>query len=255
MQAFRSTLFVLAALLVILTWSSTSDGTNPTNTLFAEAAKKKGGKNKKKAVKKYNEVTELMSDMARSICESLGKLVKRKKFDHKRRCDLYAEVVEDLGSMTDAMVKEMDQTQQEMVDTAMKFPHYSNLQMNLKKVAKMVLERRQPSEKIIQEELTKDMSQWILNVASRPAAAAVVALAWRTCHVRRSRTFVPRGSISPVVVAWMLMPARRRTTCWMDLIRRGLRARISAATTTTMRMTTMTMMTTRSILFKELVRT
>ena len=117
--------------------------------------------------KYYSEITELMSDIGFRMCKNLARLIKGRgdSFKPHRRCDLFQEVIEDLGGMTDQMAKEMDLTQQDLADTAQRFPHFFQLQMNLKKAAKKMLAKRQPTEKMIQQELNADMSQWILHVS------------------------------------------------------------------------------------------
>lgn len=119
--------------------------------------------------KQYNEVVELMSEMGRTFCLNLGKVIKQgthgKRFNVARRCDLFMECLEDLGGMTDAMTKELDMTHQDMVNNALMFPHYATLQMHVKNAAKMALAKRAPSEKELNDELHRMMSQWILNVA------------------------------------------------------------------------------------------
>ena len=115
----------------------------------------------------YYEVADLMGDIGFRMCKNLARLIKGRgdSFKPHRRCDLFQEVIEDLGGMTDQMAKEMDLTQQDLVDTAQRFPHFFQLQMNLKKAAKKMLAKKQPTEKMIQQELNADMSQWILHIA------------------------------------------------------------------------------------------
>lgn len=156
-----------AFFVMLLVFALAADFHNPSaSSGFAMAASKKKAAGAKKGPKQYNEVVELMADIGYNLCMALGKLIKgRKNFNAKRRCDLFQECIEDLGGMTDAMVKELDMTQQDMVNNAQKFPHFAQLQMNLKKSAKTILAKKQPSEKVVSDELNKDMSQWILNVA------------------------------------------------------------------------------------------
>ena len=154
-------LLLLAALLlcfVSLDVPTVEAASQPPKRKKRDATKKK---------KKYNEVVDLMADMGRAACGGLSRLVHRRGFNPKRRCDLFVECIEDLIGMTDAMVNELDMTQQEMVDSAMQPGHFAQLQMNLKRAAKLVLAKKKPSEKYISQELSKDMSQWILNVATK----------------------------------------------------------------------------------------
>eukprot|EP00672_Neobodo_designis_P028574 CAMPEP_0174853234 /NCGR_PEP_ID=MMETSP1114-20130205/27548_1 /TAXON_ID=312471 /ORGANISM="Neobodo designis, Strain CCAP 1951/1" /LENGTH=300 /DNA_ID=CAMNT_0016087859 /DNA_START=29 /DNA_END=931 /DNA_ORIENTATION=+ len=134
------------------------------------AKKPKKKKNKKKKKEKPKEVVDLMLDVAGTMCEKLGGLVKRRKFSVEKRCDLLKFCIEDLTGMFDAMAGEMDLTQQDLVDNALQMHHFMNFQMNMKKVVKMVLADKKPTEKIIGDELNKMMSQWILNVATGQSA-------------------------------------------------------------------------------------
>ena len=126
--------------------------------------KKKPGTGKKS---KPKEIVDLMLDIGVKMCLKLGKLVQRKNFDAARRCDLFAECIEDLTGMTDAMAGELDLTQQDLVDNALKLDKYMQLQMNLKTAAKTILSAKKPSEKDVSQQLSSSMSQWILNVATQ----------------------------------------------------------------------------------------
>lgn len=103
------------------------------------------------------------------MCNRIAKQIKRKGFIGRRRCDLFVEQIEGLSEMTDAMVNEMDMTQQDFVNTGMKFQNLMQLSMNMKSMVKFVLQRTTPSERSIKEELSKSMGQWILNVGTNSA--------------------------------------------------------------------------------------
>ena len=126
-------------------------------------------------LKKYNEVVDIMVDIGREQCHLLGRSLRRKRstptkrfrmsFDLNRRCELFTELIEDLGTMCDSMVKEMDLTQQEMADRALMPKYYHILVSNIKKAAQQVLNEDHPSEKQVQQVLSKDMTSWILKAS------------------------------------------------------------------------------------------
>jgi hypothetical protein len=156
MRLFSLACFVLVCLCVLIAPGSA-----------APKGKPGAAKPKKKEKKEFHEVVDVMLDVADRTCMKLGRLVKRKKFSAERRCDLLKFCIEDLAGMFDSMVQELDVTQQHMVDSAMRPGYYMQLSAHMKDIAKMVLAQKQPTEKNVTQELTRKMSQWILNVATQ----------------------------------------------------------------------------------------
>jgi hypothetical protein len=134
------------------------------------AASPKKKKAKKAPKKKPVEVVDLMLDIGGSMCASLGSLVKRKRFNVASRCDLLKFCIEDLAGMFDAMAGELELTQLDMVDSALRPHHFMTLQMNMKNIVKAVLAEKKPTEEWVSGELNRLMSQWVLNVATQQGA-------------------------------------------------------------------------------------
>jgi hypothetical protein len=114
---------------------------------------------------KYNEIIELVQDAAKFSCDVLGELIVAKGFDYKLRCDLFMEQVDDLATMCDTMVGEIKLTQKRMVENAIDGGYDRDLVVYMKRIAKKIMESRRTSEREVQHELQKDMSQWILDVS------------------------------------------------------------------------------------------
>lgn len=118
------------------------------------------------AKKVPNEVADLLVEIGGGMCDKLGALVQRPRFDAKKRCDLFKETLEGMAGMSDAMINEMDMTQQDFVNIAVKPSNLMQLSVNMKKLTKYVLQKKKPSEADIEGELSKVMGQWILNVGT-----------------------------------------------------------------------------------------
>jgi hypothetical protein len=114
---------------------------------------------------KYHEVIDLISDAARLSCDTLGELITAKDFDYKLRCDLLMEQVDDLATMCDTMVREIKLTQKQMVANAIDGSYDRDLVAYMKRAVVKVMASRRTSEREVQHELSKDMSQWILDVS------------------------------------------------------------------------------------------
>ncbi len=128
-----------------------------------------------KSKKKYVEVIDLMSDIAREQCYAAGRALRRRSstptkryrmpFSLDRRCDLFVEVVEEQASLCDQMVKEMQLTQLEMAERALLPKYYHKLVNNLRVAAKEVLKEGHPSEQQVGKLVSKDMTEWILKTS------------------------------------------------------------------------------------------
>ncbi|CUG87548.1 membrane-associated protein, putative [Bodo saltans] len=114
---------------------------------------------------KYNEVIDLVQDAAKFSCDVIGELIVAKGFDYKLRCDLFMEQVDDLATMCDTMVGEIKLTQKRMVENAIDGGYDRDLVVYMKRIVKKIMESRRTSEREVQHELQKDMSQWILDVS------------------------------------------------------------------------------------------
>lgn len=135
-------------------------------TTAAKAARRDTTSEKKiLSPENYNEVIDLVADVARETCHTLGRLITDPNFDYRLRCDLLIEMVEDLSGISDSMVREIKLTQKQMVENAIDGRYDQDLIPTMKTVSKKVLSNKTTTEQIVQVQLNKDMSQWVLDVS------------------------------------------------------------------------------------------
>ena len=144
--------------------------------------------------KRYNELIDLMLDIAKPMCSRLGRLIrgKDKRTDYaiatttllsrkeerarlndpqawwRGRCDvLYDGIERNCVYMGDTMVRELDLTQRDLVDAALMPQHFHSMVAALKQSAKLVLQLDVIKEHDLDLLLHQQLTSFILKAATQ----------------------------------------------------------------------------------------